>query len=82
MAVIGFNVAGLAGVLATMVGMALGGWMSGAVFDWTGSYRAAFVNGLAWNLVNVAIVGFLLHRVRRSHPPISRPGRRRRSMKR
>lgn len=53
-------------LMATLLGMALGGWLSGAIFDWTGSYRAAFVNGLAWNLVNVSIVGFLLFRVRRS----------------
>jgi cyanate permease len=33
--------------------MALGGWMSGAIFDLTGSYRAAFANGIAWNLLNV-----------------------------
>jgi MFS family permease len=49
-------------LMATMFGMALGGWMSGAVFDLTGSYRAAFVNGIAWNLLNVAIVSFLLYR--------------------
>jgi MFS family permease len=53
-------------LMATLLGMALGGWLSGAIFDWTGSYRMAFVNGLAWNLVNVAIVGFLLVRVRES----------------
>ena len=53
-------------LMATLLGMALGGWMSGAIFDWTGSYRAAFVNGIAWNLVNVGIVGFLLYRVRKS----------------
>jgi MFS family permease len=47
-------------LMATLFGMALGGWMSGAVFDWTGSYRAAFVNGIAWNLLNVGIVSFLL----------------------
>jgi cyanate permease len=44
--------------------MALGGWMSGAVFDLTGSYRAAFINGIGWNLLNVSIVLFLLYRVR------------------
>ena len=49
-------------LMATLVGMALGGWMSGAVFDWTGSYRAAFLNGIAWNLLNVSIVSFLLWR--------------------
>jgi hypothetical protein len=51
--------------MATLFGMALGGWMSGAIFDWTGSYRAAFVNGIAWNLLNVGIVLFLLARARR-----------------
>ena len=40
-------------LMATLVGMALGGWMSGVIFDFTGSYRAAFLNGLAWNLLNV-----------------------------
>ena len=47
-------------LMATLFGMALGGWMSGAVFDWTGSYRAAFINGIGWNLLNVGIVSFLL----------------------
>jgi len=51
-------------LMATLFGMALGGWMSGAVFDATGSYRAAFINGIAWNLLNVSIVLFLLYRVR------------------
>jgi MFS family permease len=55
---------------ATLFGMALGGWLSGVLFDATGSYRAAFLNGLAWNLANVAIVGWLLARSRpRSHRP-------------
>jgi MFS family permease len=52
-------------LMATLFGMALGGWMSGAIFDWTGSYRAAFINGIAWNLLNLGIVLFLLMRVRR-----------------
>lgn len=51
-------------LMATLFGMALGGWMSGAVFDLTGSYRAAFLNGIAWNLLNMSIVGFLLLRAR------------------
>ncbi len=50
---------------ATLFGMALGGWLSGAIFDLTGSYDAAFVNGIAWNLLNVAIVVWLLARLRR-----------------
>ena len=52
-------------LMATLFGMALGGWMSGAIFDWTGSYKAAFVNGIAWNLLNVAIVVMLLYRARK-----------------
>ncbi len=51
-------------LMATLFGMALGGWMSGAIFDATGSYRAAFVNGIAWNLLNIGIVLALLYRVR------------------
>jgi MFS family permease len=50
---------------ATLVGMALGGWLSGALFDWTGSYRAAFLNGIGWNLLNMAIAGGLLLRARK-----------------
>ena len=49
-------------IMFTMVGMALGGWMSGKVFDLTGSYNAAFLNGIAWNLLNFAVVLFLLRR--------------------
>jgi MFS family permease len=49
-------------LLATLGGMALGGWMSGLIFDLTGSYRAAFLNGLGWNLVNVSIVAWLMFR--------------------
>jgi MFS family permease len=49
-------------VMATLFGMALGGWMSGVVFDLTGSYHAAFINGIAWNLLNLSIVIWLLRR--------------------
>jgi MFS family permease len=49
-------------IMATLFGMALGGWMSGAIFDYTGSYRAAFGNGIAWNLLNVTIATWLLLR--------------------
>jgi len=54
--------------MCTLLGMALGGWMSGLVFDLTGSYRAAFLNGIAWNALNLCIAFFLL---RRSLPPRS-----------
>ncbi len=50
-------------VMATLLGMALGGWMSGAIYDLTGNYTAAFLNGIAWNLLNVTIVVFLLFRL-------------------
>ena len=50
---------------STLVGMALGGWMAGAIFDATGSYQAAMWNGIAWNLLNFAIALWLLTRARR-----------------
>ena len=53
---------------ATLLGMALRGWLSGKLFDLTGSYDAAFVNGIAWNLVNLAIVVFLIYRSRPRQP--------------
>jgi MFS family permease len=54
-------------IMATLGGMALGGWMSGLIFDLTGSYFAAFVNGIGWNLLNVTIAVWLLRRSRGSH---------------
>jgi len=51
-------------IMATILGMALGGWMSGWIYDLTGSYRAAFLNGIAWNVMNIAIVLALLLRGR------------------
>ena len=52
-------------IMATLVGMAAGGWMSGKVFDLTGSYQAAFINGIGWNLLNVSIALWLYWRVTR-----------------
>ncbi len=49
-------------LMSTLLGMALGGWISGAIFDVTGSYQAAFVNGLAWNIVNIVVIAWLLLR--------------------
>ena len=62
-------------IMCTLFGMALGGWMSGKVFDVTGSYHAAFLNGIGWNAVNLTIAFFLLYRVRgltRMHQMASR----------
>jgi predicted MFS family arabinose efflux permease len=47
-------------LMSSVVGMALGGWMSGEIHDLTGSYRAAFLNGIGWNLLNLAIASWLL----------------------
>ena len=55
-------------IMATILGMALGGWLSGWIFDVTGSYQAAFLNGIAWNFLNIAILGFILLRGRQSGP--------------
>jgi len=49
-------------ILATVAGMAAGGWMSGLIFDLTASYRAAFINGILWNMLNLAIAFWLLSR--------------------
>jgi predicted MFS family arabinose efflux permease len=49
-------------LMATVFGMALGGWMSGVMFDLTGSYQAAFLNGILWNLLNLGIAVGLLRR--------------------
>jgi len=49
-------------LMATLFGMAFGGWISGAIFDMTGSYRAAFINGIGFNLLNLTIAFWLLRR--------------------
>jgi len=51
-------------IFASVIGMSLGGWVSGVIFDMTGSHAAAFANGFAWNLLNIAIVLLLLLRAR------------------
>lgn len=51
-------------IFASVLGMSLGGWVSGVIFDATGSYAAAFANGLAWNALNICIVLALLWRAR------------------
>src|SRR6266436_4526180 len=51
-------------ILASVFGMSFGGWVSGVIFDATGSYAAAFLNGLAWQALNITIVVSLLIRAR------------------
>jgi MFS family permease len=58
-------------LMFTLLGMALGGWMSGKVFDLTGSYQAAFVNGIGWNLLNLTIASLLLHRAKRQRQELA-----------
>jgi MFS family permease len=58
-------------IMCTLLGMALGGWMSGVVFDMTGSYRAAFLNGIAWNALNLGIAFFLLRRSLPARPALA-----------
>ena len=45
---------------ATIVGMALGGWISGEIFDLTQSYYLAFVNGILWNLLNILAIIYVI----------------------
>ena len=50
-------------IMATIVGMGLGGWMSGEIFDITQSYKLAFVNGIFWNFTNLLIVTFIMWQI-------------------
>ena len=47
-------------IMATVIGMAFGGWISGVIFDATNSYQLAILNGIMWNLINILIVSSLL----------------------
>tara|TARA_R110002096_G_scaffold284743_1_gene478671 strand:+ start:423 stop:1646 length:1224 start_codon:yes stop_codon:yes gene_type:complete len=49
---------------ATILGMALGGWLSGEIYDLTGSYQLAFIHGIAWNVLNIGIILSILLRTR------------------
>jgi MFS family permease len=51
-------------LMLTIFGMAIGGWMSGFIFDQTGSYRMAFLNGILWNIFNLGILGWLFFNVK------------------
>ncbi|MAM67607.1 MAG: MFS transporter [Rhodospirillaceae bacterium] len=51
-------------IMMTIVGMAFGGWSSGWIYDATGSYQAAFIHGIGWNILNVGIMLIILLRTR------------------
>ncbi|MGB3900098.1 MAG: MFS transporter [Mesorhizobium sp.] len=53
-------------IMATILGMAIGGWMSGWIYDLTGSYAAAFLNGIGWNFLTISVALFLLWSARRA----------------
>ncbi|MBU3259057.1 MFS transporter [Roseovarius sp. PS-C2] len=55
-------------LMMTILGMALGGWMSGWIYDVTGSYQMAFINGIVWNFLNIAIMAMILMRTRPRKP--------------
>jgi MFS family permease len=57
-------------LMATVMGMAIGGWMSGKIYDLTGSYQAAFLNGIAWNLLNMSVALWLLLSRLRTRPAL------------
>lgn len=56
-------------IMATIIGMALGGWVSGWIYDMTGSYQMAFLHGIIWNGLNVAIMLFVLFRTQNPKAP-------------
>ena len=53
-------------LFVSMGGMAFGGWWAGALYDHFGFYGPAFVSGVLFNLANIAVVGFLVLRQRRT----------------
>ena len=55
-------------MMATIMGMALGGWLSGVIYDVSGSYTLAFVNGIIWNGLNIGIILWLISRSRPRMP--------------
>lgn len=56
-------------LMATIIGMAIGGWMSGWIYDLTGSYQMAFINGILWNVMNIAIMATIFMKSRSRAQP-------------
>ncbi len=57
-------------IMMTIIGMAVGGWASGWIYDLTGSYQAAFINGIVWNFLNIGIMLFILTKTPRRRQAI------------
>jgi MFS family permease len=53
-------------IFATIIGMSLGGWLSGEIYDYTNSYQIAFLNGIFWNIVNLLIMIYLFFKYQQS----------------
>jgi MFS family permease len=56
-------------LLCSGSGMAAGGWLAGAIYDYAGFYSAAFAAGIVFNLANLLIVGALVFRQSRVASP-------------
>ena len=56
-------------MMATIVGMAIGGWLSGWIYEMTGSYHWAFLNGIVWNFLNIGIIAVIVLRGRSGRTP-------------
>jgi len=53
-------------IFATIIGMSLGGWLSGEIYDYTNSYKMAFLNGIFWNIINLSIIIYLFLKYKQS----------------
>ena len=53
---------------STIIGMAFGGYVSGLIYDATNSYRLAFLNGVAWNGLNLLVVAWLFMKRQKAMP--------------
>ena len=58
-------------IMMTIIGMALGGWLSGWIYELTGSYQMAFINGIIWNGLNMAIILWILLRGTKQRPQLT-----------
>ena len=56
-------------LFAGMSGMAFGSWFAGALFDHFNYYAPAFAAGVAFNILNLLLVGFLVSRLSRHQRP-------------